>query len=62
MAETSGQKGERPFAVRLDGVLIETYPTQAEALQEARSLKRDLPDSLIAVWDLHAEQAEIVQG
>ena len=53
---------ERPFAVRVDGVLIDTYRTQIEALQEARSLKRDIPDSLVAVWDLHTERAEIIQG
>ena len=51
---------ERPFAVRLDGVLIDTFATDAEATSEAHSLKRDLPESLIAVWDLREETARII--
>ncbi len=40
---TTSSETERPHAVCLDGVQIETYPTELEALEEARLLKRDVP-------------------
>ncbi len=51
---------ELPFAVYLDRVLIETYLTEAHALIGARLQKRDLPDSLIMVWDLRNQTSRIV--
>jgi hypothetical protein len=51
---------ERPYAVRLDGVLIETYTTEADAVAEARLLKRDLPENLIVVWNLRDQTSQIV--
>jgi hypothetical protein len=59
---TTTSETERPYAVRLDGVLIETYTTEAEALTEARLLKRDLPETLIVVWDLRDQTSRIVNA
>ena len=49
------------FSVRLDGLPVEEYGTYEEALAAARSLKNDLPDQLVTVWDLAAGNGDVVE-